>query len=560
MQLHLKPCHFQEKPTRECLLCNKKIAGGKLRRHQRRKHSDHPDVRHAIRLEKANRHWEASGIFQKLRKEAMKKINIDEASRDKPQYQRERRQGEGPLVMCKVCSGLYGKATFAKHRSKHCLPHAAAIPIEVYGSKGSSYSDTFREMVLGRFNNDRVGQICKSDETLKKIGSRFFAKANCKGKNFIMDCARVVRTDMRRLAHIRIEMEAIFDHDICIIDIFRRRNIDTLHMAINNYCQTESAERSTKAGLKYALQFLLKRAANSLMELRFKEEKDEEAKELRKWIRAFHGERNIAFGDAIYLLNLDSQRKMRMPESLPSHDAIQSVRDESLKIIKSVVEDPFHLPVRHSFVKLRNAVVTRLTLFNGKRGGEPARLTLEQYEEMAKDKWIQKDDPRYRDDEYVQFLTQNMKATFQMVKGQNFVPVYFPKDTFEACRQLASTEFREIGQVNTNNPYLFPAARHTSDLGHVQGNQALEFMCKEAKLPADASFTFTANRHRISTLYAALDVADENRELFFTGLGHSKVMNEKRYQAPEALRGIATVATHLQEIDRGQSYFFNRWR
>ncbi len=63
----------------------------------------------------------------------------------------------------------------------------------------------------------------------------------------------------------------------------------------NNFYQIKTAGRSSKAELKYALQFLMKKAATSLMELRSKQEKEEEGEELQKSIRAFHGERNIMF-------------------------------------------------------------------------------------------------------------------------------------------------------------------------------------------------------------------------------------------------------------------------
>ncbi len=427
-----------------------------------------------------------------------------------------------------------------------------ASPIDVYGHNNNIYSEVFRDRVLAKFANDNIGHVCKNDATLKIIGNRFLAKANRKGPNLINDCARSVRTDMRRLAYVKVEMEKILGHDINATDIFKQKHIDTLNDAVTNYCQLESSEGSIKAGLKYALQFLLKRAAKSLKELKLKEEKDQEAEELSKWISAFHGETNVAFGDAVYQLNIDSQRNMRMPKSMPSQQSIQAVRDKSLSIIQSILDDPFDLPDHHTFVRLRNAVVTRLTLFNGKRGGEPARLTLTQYVEMSNDEWIQKDDPRYKDDEYIQTVTQNLKVTYQTVKGQHFVPVYFPRDIFDGCKMLASAEFREVGRVSTKNPFLFPSTRNTSDPGHVQGNQALDYMCQEAKLTKETAFTFTANRHRISTLYAALDVPEENRHLFFKGLGHSKTINETRYQAPEALRGIATVATNLHDIDLGK--------
>jgi hypothetical protein len=40
------------------------------------------------------------------------------------------------------------------------------------------------------------------------------------------------------------------------------------------------------------------------------------------------------------------------------------------------------------YSELRNLTVTRLTLFNARRGGEPARMTLHEWSEAKADNWI----------------------------------------------------------------------------------------------------------------------------------------------------------------------------
>ncbi len=502
-----------------------------------------------MRLEGSNRVKEADFIFEQLRKDAILKQNMEEVKKANPLYQRERRnKNEDMPVMCKICNGMYSRKYFCYHQ-KSC--HESTTPLRLDTFKNDEqYSDDFKEKVLGKLANDTLGNKCRNDATLKAIGLRFFFKANRKGPTQINDCAKTVRTDMRRIAGIKEELESIVGCHIDTRDMFRRKYLDELKDAIENFCRGEESG-SIKAGLKYAIQFLLKRAADALKAKMYKEEKDEEAEDIRKWVEVFSGERNIMFGDAIYQLGVDSQRKLRMPGALPSNAAVQKVRDESLKRINTVVSDQYHLRDVHSFVSLRNALVTRLTLFNGKRGGEPARLTLAQYQECVRNEWIQKDDPRWKDDPYIQWITQQIKVAYQVVKGGKLVPVYFPKDTMEGCNLMASPEFRTIGNVNAKNPFLFPSTRKTADLEHVCGGNALDHVCRSAELTTDDIFTFTQNRHRISTLYAALDVDDSSRELFFKGLGHSKQMNETRYQVPEALEGVVTVATNLQDIDLG---------
>ena len=61
-----------------------------------------------------------------------------------------------------------------------------------------------------------------------------------------------------------------------------------------------------------------------------------------------------------------------------------------LSIIKKYCSDEFYLFDHHSFVELRNAVFVRLTIFNARRGGEPARLLIEEWRDAENNTWIDK--------------------------------------------------------------------------------------------------------------------------------------------------------------------------
>ncbi|GFR69824.1 histone-lysine N-methyltransferase SETD8-A [Elysia marginata] len=45
----------------------------------------------------------------------------------------------------------------------------------------------------------------------------------------------------------------------------------------------------------------------------------------------------------------------------------------------------------HDFVRLRNLTVCRLTMFNARKGGEPARLTIREWDDAVAGAWV---DPR----------------------------------------------------------------------------------------------------------------------------------------------------------------------
>lgn len=56
--------------------------------------------------------------------------------------------------------------------------------------------------------------------------------------------------------------------------------------------------------------------------------------------------------------------------------------------MRKLSEDEFKKWDHHDFVKMRNLIVSRLTMFNARRGGEPARITMKEWEEAANDSWV----------------------------------------------------------------------------------------------------------------------------------------------------------------------------
>ena len=55
-------------------------------------------------------------------------------------------------------------------------------------------------------------------------------------------------------------------------------------------------------------------------------------------------------------------------------------------------------------------------------------------------------------------------------------------------------------------------------------------------------------------MYVMLDLPEEERELFYKHMGHSKTINETVYQAPPALMEVLKVGRNLVAIDEGMRY------
>ena len=62
------------------------------------------------------------------------------------------------------------------------------------------------------------------------------------------------------------------------------------------------------------------------------------------------------------------------------------------------------------------------------------------------------------------------------------------------------------------------------------------------------------NRHRISILYAGLELPQAERDLFYTHMGHSESINKHVYQTPLAIQEITKVGKNLHLFKTQQVY------
>jgi hypothetical protein len=111
-----------------------------------------------------------------------------------------------------------------------------------------------------------------------------------------------------------------------------------------------------------------------------------------------------------------------------------------------------------------------------------------------------------------------MKVKFQAGKGNNhLVPVITPGDTAAFMKLLSDKAAREVSKVSASNEFMFPST-NGSDV-HITGWHAVNRICSNAGVEHFDRLTATKMRHRISTLYAGLDVSESDRQLFLQTYG-----------------------------------------
>ena len=214
----------------------------------------------------------------------------------------------------------------------------------------------------------------------------------------------------------------------------------------------------------------------------------------------------------------------------------------------------FHFDDESSYKNLRNAACARITLLNGRRGGEPARFLLADWLQGGNDEWIDKQ--RLKNlDSLDCILVKSMKVIYMTGKGNNhLVPVIIPEDMILAMKKLSNESFSKVGGVLSNNKFIFASSKGSEN--HVSGWHVVNQICSKLILKSPKDIIATKNRHRISILFASLDVEDKGKELFYSHMGHSEKMNQDFYQAPLALLELTRVGKQLMKIDAGIYFLY----
>ena len=248
--------------------------------------------------------------------------------------------------------------------------------------------------------------------------------------------------------------------------------------------------------------------------------KDDQAEHVQKFLDVLDMKKHFIFGDADYVIDKNRQRNLRKPTNLPAEDKIAQVKDHTIKEIAKLMENPLTVWSSHAYVRLRDLVICRLTLYNARRGGEPARLLLEEWEEALTDKWVNRNLCTHFD-ELETYLLDSTKIAYQMGKQKKLVSILIPIDMAPSLEKLSDQKVRKTAGVEDGNIYLFPFTQDSEY--HASGWHSTNTIVSEIlgiKMAHD--LTATKMRHSTSTLYARADVPPGERELFYAHMGPSE--------------------------------------
>ena len=365
-----------KRPKRPCPFCG--VMQLHLNRHIVRQHKDQQSVTECLVLPKS----EQRHVFDKFRKQGILNTNrqLIAASADTTSLLRERRQTtDSKVEMCGRCFGFFSKETIYKH-GKTCthgteMSSAANIPSKLLLDVEADRSE-FSRQILIHLRDDDIGALCCSDRLIIKVGRRKFQTSMKKDRKLVM-------ADMRRLARLLIAFrEASNDSTLRGEDMLDRSRFAQLEEAL------DTANKTSSAGLNVALGYLLKWSAKVMKGVYLTDKEDEKAAEVDRFLSVLDLNWGHLFAGSVSEMELKRQERLRKPAELPIEEDVVSLREFTVRQLQSLTTDVYKLWTATDFKSLRTLLVCRLTLFNARRGGEPAKLLLTEWQDADEGSWV----------------------------------------------------------------------------------------------------------------------------------------------------------------------------
>ena len=299
--------------------------------------------------------------------------------------------------------------------------------------------------------------------------------------------------------------------------------------------------------MRLSLGYLLKTAAKVMKANCIINDHLGDAEEVDRFLSVLDLNWGFMFGRSQLAVETKMQAVLRKPQAMPLEEDVTKLKEFTIDSIDKILNDPYIKWDSHVFNRMRVLIVSRLTLFNARRG-EPSRLTLDEWQDAESEAWVDPQMILSVEDPLARCMLKTYKLAYQSGKGsKKLVPCLIPKDTVDAIRALV--ENRSEANVSRENVFLFPYTQMSLD--HVHGwfciKEVTKLMGDDLQKPN--LITATKFRHRASTLYALLDVAENERSVFYKHMGHSAEINQNIYQCPLAVKEITSVAHYLASID-----------
>ena len=246
----------------------------------------------------------------------------------------------------------------------------------------------------------------------------------------------------------------------------------------------------------------------------------------------------------------------KKPELLPLTKDIEKLRkfllyelSKMLKFCQESTKDRGNCLNRGQVSYLQKLVLIRIITFNARRGGEAAKLTIEQWKNCSD--WKRQEDVDSLEDPLEKLLATRFELIYSKGKRKKRIPTIFTPEVQDVIEILLESQ-RKIN-IPDNNVYLFPCTTRRS-VRHVRGWEVVHEIAHKAFLKKPELMTSTKIRKHMTTVLQLLDMNATELEWVTEHLGHTADVHHIWYRQEVSTLELTKVAKLLVAKDKGISF------
>jgi len=243
-------------------------------------------------------------------------------------------------------------------------------------------------------------------------------------------------------------------------------------------------------------------------------------------------------------------RKINKPLLLPLaadvcklHAHFKDTQQSSASIVTT---GPSDVHFAEAFRKLQESILGQMILFNRRRQGEVSKLLISH---------VMQANGKCSGDvcDMLSPLEKQLLDNFVRIeipgKRDNIVPILMTADQKHSVDMLMNAEFRQCADINSENQYVFAAAR--GSLGYIRGSDVLRSSSEECGAQHAAQLRSTLLRKHVATLSQVLNLREHELDQLARYMGHDISIHRQFYRLPHDVYQTAKVAKVLMAMESG---------
>jgi len=549
-----------------CIFCindaHKKTAYSKLARHIEMCHKNEREVIELSFLQpkdgdsqetKTSKLKKRKLLFEQIRKKGNFAHNSSVLNDGKGELVVEKSPSDEKYIYkdflpCEYCFAFYHEKELYKHVSAcHFAPvdapknrrvkSLAAMLLYQSSAACNDLQDLLSHMLV-----DDVSMTIRKDECLLRYGNSLCRRHwNNNGQNYH------ISNKLRELARLLNEVRQICDNVHSFKDCIDCTKFEFVVQACTNLCGwDEETGTITTPSIGIKLGHSLKKISKILKgEALVKNDVN-----LKMKADDFYELIDIKWNDEISKCARTEleKRKWNKVQMIPFTEDIKELHESVKKIsnqsINLLAKDNSNL---EAWRNLATSTLSRLLLFNRRRSGEPAKITISDFQ--AKVGGIEKMNEEIKSSlsSFELQLCSSLKRVEIRGKRGRKVPLIFTADMERAVGLLISLR-KSVG-VSEENKFVF--AVPNGSIQHIRGPDALRKHVKNCNIKNPHSLTTTNLRKHIATLSQILNLSEHELELLANHLGHDITIHREYYRLPESTLNLAKVGKILLAFESG---------